>query len=102
MYSNPSSLYSTIGVVAFILVSEWFGGLSAGKLYLHTVHIITMCLVFCASLTKILMSIELRLHSVALTDTVQGAIMHSAKGYSYIVSIARIKFSNVQIVWMSI
>jgi Na+/proline symporter len=75
MYSNPSSLYSTIGVVAFILVSEWFGGLSAGKLYLHTVHIITMCLVFCASLTKILMSIELRLHSVALTDTVQGAIM---------------------------
>ena len=28
---DPDNPWFTIGVVAFILISEWFGGLSAGK-----------------------------------------------------------------------
>ena len=38
IHPTHAFLCSTIGVVAFILVSEWFGGLSTGEKQLNTTH----------------------------------------------------------------
>lgn len=35
VHPTHAFLCSTIGVVVFILVSEWFGGLSTGEIYMH-------------------------------------------------------------------